>query len=205
MLYAILLLILLFLLAYVFARWLRLVLREGRDAAHDALAEFRGAKTPQRLVADARAALKRRGGTAQFLVVSNRAPALGDTLKAQSERGVTADLPEALLMAVALDVSHGLLYLHGFAPAEEGQTEEFEVVHGFSEMIGIDDVANPFATQLTPGVSRAVRLIIDDGEQRSGCLPVEAAWHIGARDLAARLRNMIEDRQMPGAVPIVLH
>lgn len=205
MMYAILVLILLFLVSYVLLRWLRMVLLEGGQAARTALNVARGGKTPEILVADARAAFQRDGLTVDFVVASTQAERVLANLNGRlSRRARAAGWPAELVFLLALDIDRKRLQLRGIGPDGPDSLSEFTRFHSFSEVVSIDHVDSPFDSTVVPDVDTAVRIIVDDGEQRIGCLPLERAWHIRPADLVTRIRGMIEDGRRPAVTPVIL-
>ena len=205
MMYAILILIILFLLSYVLLRWLRLVFAEGGSAAREALHVATGGKTSQTLIKDARQRMEQSAYDLDFVVASTQAGRITHNLNRDKDRDADPELPVGLLFAVAVDVDHARLYLRGVDFADDGVTSEFETLHPFSAVVGIDQVETPFPSSLVPGVERALRIVVvDDDQQRTACLPLEPAWHIQASDLVTRLRAMIEDRKRPDVTPVIV-
>lgn len=205
MMYAILILIILFLLGYMLLRWLRLVLAEGHSAAREALHVATGGKTSQTLIRDAHQRLEQSGFELDFAVASTQAGRITQNLNRDKDRNADPELPVGLLFAVAVDVGHARLYLRGIDFDAAGVASEFENVHAFSAVVGIDQVETPFPSDLVPGVESALRIVVvDDEEERTACLPLEAAWHIRTSDLVTRLRAMIEDRKRPDVTPVIV-
>lgn len=207
MMYAIVALILVFLVSYVLVRWLRLVLSEGGQAAREALLVARGGKTPKTLIAAARQAMQERGCTVDFVVASTQADRVTDNLNRAGDRHADPGLPVGLLFAVALDVERAMLYLRGVdLSGGDGVARDFERVHAFSAVVGIDQVENPFPASLVPEVDTALRIVVvDEEEERTACLPLEPAWRIRGSDLVRRVRAMVEDRQRPEVTPVIVH
>jgi hypothetical protein len=204
MMYAILVLIILFIISYVLARWLRMVFSEGRDAAREALHVARGGKTPRTLIEDARARFAEEDCEVEFVAASNQAGHVTDNLNRKRDRDAVPDIAVGLLFTLAIDVSGARIYLRGIDFREGGAIEEFERTHAFSEVICIDQVENPFPSSLVPEVTTALRIIVDDGEQHVACLPLERAWRIRTSDLVNRVRGMIEDGQVPDVTPVIV-
>jgi len=204
MMYAILVMILLFLVGYVLARWLRMVFAEGRDAAREALHVARGGKTPRTLIEDARVFFAREDCEVEFVAASTQAGHVTDNLMRKREDDAVPDMGIGLLFTLAIDVSGARLYLRGIEFRAGGEIEEFERSHGFSEVVAIDQVENPFPPSLVPEVGTALRIVVDDGRQHVVCLPLERAWRIRASDLVSRVRGMIEDGQKPEVTPVIV-
>lgn len=205
MMYAIIVLIILFLLGYVLLRWLRLVFAEGHSAAREALHVATGGKTAQTLVRDARQYMQQAACGFDFVVASTQAGRITHNLNQYKQRSAHPALPVGLLFAVAVDVDHARLYLRGVDSGPDGVVGEFETLHPFSAVVGIDQVESPFASDLVPGVESALRIVVVDEDQgRTACLALEPAWHIRASDLVARLRSMIEDHKRPDVTPVIV-
>lgn len=207
MMYAILVLLLLFLAGYVLARWLRLVLSEGGQAAREAFRVARGDKTAKILIADARRRMEQDGCSVDFVVASTQAGRFTDNLNRDKDRDVAPGLPVGLLFVIALDVERATLYMRGVDFAgDDGIAREFERSHAFSAVIGIDQVENPFPASLVPAIDTALRIVVvdDDEEGTAACLPLEPAWRIRGSDLVQRVRAMVEDRQRPEAPPVIV-
>jgi len=206
MMYAILILILAFLAAYVLGRWLRLMFSESRQAVRKAWVEARGGRTPGQLIADARAGLAGAGGELHFAVASTQADAILGRLPQRRTPGRAAHaLRTDLLFVLALDVDQRRIYLQGIEAAGPGPQQLFSRTLSFSEVIGIDAIENPFGERLLPGVESALRLVVDEaGEPRTTSLPIDPAWRIRSDDLVARVRGMIEEGRRPNTTPVIL-
>ncbi len=202
MMYAILVLILLFLVSYVLARWLRLVLREGGQAASTALYVARGGRTPATLVAEARRAL---GNEHTDLVIAARDPD-GSAHRYRQHLAANGDrAAEPLILALGLDISQGRVYIHAIEPGGDGGATECKRHHAFSAISDIEALSPPaaIAGDRYEGAS-ALGLCVDGGGLRRHLLFVEPEWRIRASDLALRLRAMIHEGQRPVAPPVII-
>lgn len=205
MMYAILALILLFLLGYMLARWLRLVLREGGQATRAALHVARGGRTPQTLVASAGAAIAEAGGRADWIIAAHDADGMAARYRARAAECANGEAPEPILFALAVDVTNARLFLHGIAAESATDTREFAELRDFSEVAALEHIAAPASVDRGPDVTSALRICLTGSSPRCAKLLVEPEWRIRASDLQRRLHAAIAEREPPDPSPVILH
>ena len=193
------------LLAYVTSRWLRAELREVRAWLAEKWVVGRGGLSQNALIESTRRAFEAEGLTPHFLLASRQAWPCYERLRREHLRATpTEPLPAAVVLALAADVDAKRLYLRAVVPASARPARDVGEFLDFGAIRSLEQIEARLPAGPAPAAQQALEIATSDEEQPPFHLALEPEWGPSPRELAERIRALVEGRWRPDSPPAIV-